>query len=274
MNTKSQLRRAFAAVCAVLITSVVAWSTPQPCWAQSPVPTVRAPQVDTPQRVLFIGNSYFYYNDSLHNHVQRMVEAGGIVPAGVLQYKSSTIGGAALEHHRVDVLTMPGRIGVKEPFELVILQGGSAEPLSTRRAARFRAALAEQQQQIRARGAQVALYMTHAYGTTHRQYRPENIRLTEKMYVEAGNDIGALVIPVGLAFEECSRRYPELELHKPDGTHPSMLGTYLAASTVFSAVYARSPVGNPYTYSGGVDGATATKLQQVAWDTVNGFYRR
>ena len=170
-------------------------------------------------RVLFIGNSYFYYNDSLHNHVQRMVEAGGIVPAGALQYKSSTIGGAALEHHRVDWLTMPGRIGVKEPFELVILQGGSAEPLSTRRAARFRAALAEQQQQIRARGAQVALYMTHAYGTTHRQYRPENIRLTEKMYVEAGNDIGALVIPVGLAFEECSRRYPELELHKPDGTH-------------------------------------------------------
>ena len=27
-----------------------------------------------PTRVLFIGNSYLYYNDSLHNHVRRMVE--------------------------------------------------------------------------------------------------------------------------------------------------------------------------------------------------------
>ena len=27
-----------------------------------------------PERVLFIGNSYLYYNDSLHNHVRRMLE--------------------------------------------------------------------------------------------------------------------------------------------------------------------------------------------------------
>ncbi|MYI01914.1 MAG: hypothetical protein F4122_05175, partial [Gammaproteobacteria bacterium] len=26
-----------------------------------------------PERVLFVGNSYFYYNDSLHNHVSRML---------------------------------------------------------------------------------------------------------------------------------------------------------------------------------------------------------
>ena len=32
-------------------------------------PTVKQPQVDTPKRVLFVGNSYLYYNDSLHNHV-------------------------------------------------------------------------------------------------------------------------------------------------------------------------------------------------------------
>ena len=27
-----------------------------------------------PERVLYIGNSYLYYNDSLHNHVRRMLE--------------------------------------------------------------------------------------------------------------------------------------------------------------------------------------------------------
>ena len=43
--------------------------------AATPAPAVKAPQVDNPTRVLFVGNSYFYYNDSLHNHVQRMVAA-------------------------------------------------------------------------------------------------------------------------------------------------------------------------------------------------------
>jgi hypothetical protein len=30
------------------------------------------PNQAIPQRVLFVGNSYLYYNDSLHNHVERM----------------------------------------------------------------------------------------------------------------------------------------------------------------------------------------------------------
>jgi hypothetical protein len=242
--------------------------------AASPAPTVRAPQVDSPKRVLFVGNSYMYYGDSLHNHVRRMVDAGGIAPEDSLQYKSSTIGGAALEHHPVDWLTTPGRIGVKEPFELVILQGGSGEPLSPTRAAKFREVLAENNKLIRARGGRVALYMTHAYAAPHKQHKPDNLRLTEAMYVEAGNEIGALVIPVGLAFEEAYRRHPELVLHKSDGTHPTLIGTYLAASTVYAAVYGKSPVGNPYEYYGAIDSVTAKKLQQVAQDTVERFYRR
>ena len=38
-------------------------------------PVVKAPQVDTPTHVLFVGHSYLYYGDSIHNHVQRMVVA-------------------------------------------------------------------------------------------------------------------------------------------------------------------------------------------------------
>ena len=29
---------------------------------------------NVPERILFVGNSYLYYNDSLHNHFRRMVE--------------------------------------------------------------------------------------------------------------------------------------------------------------------------------------------------------
>lgn len=55
-----------------------------------------------------------------------------------LQYKSATIGGAPLAHHDVQGLPVPGRLGIKEPFDIVILQGNSADALSEARSASFR----------------------------------------------------------------------------------------------------------------------------------------
>ena len=47
-------------------------------------------------RILFVGNSYLYYNDSLHNHVKRMVQEKFPKRKKLLSYKSSTIGGSRL----------------------------------------------------------------------------------------------------------------------------------------------------------------------------------
>lgn len=94
-------------------------------------------------------------------------------------------------------------------------------------------------------------------------------------HVSVGNEVGALVIPVGLAFEEAYRRKPDLQLHKTyDGSHPNMFGTYLAACVVFASLYGKSPVGNAYDYFGAVDKDSAAYLQQVAEDTVKKFYGR
>ena len=76
-----------------------------------------------PTRVLFIGNSYLYYNDSLHNHVKRMVaERYPMLKSRDIKYKSATIGGARLKHHNIDWLLAPGQIGVDEPFQAVVMQ--------------------------------------------------------------------------------------------------------------------------------------------------------
>ncbi|MCP5265555.1 MAG: hypothetical protein H6934_05560 [Burkholderiaceae bacterium] len=241
----------------------------------APAPKVRAPQVDNPMRVLLVGNSYLYYGDSLHNHLRRMVMAADPSTTKKLKYKSATIGGARLEHHNIDWLTTPGKIGVKEPFELVILQGGSVAPLSEKRRAAFKKTVAEYAQLIRSRGGQVALYMTHAYVAPHKKAAPENLGLTESLYVETGNAVGALVIPVGLAFQEAYRRKPGIVLHKDyDGSHPSLYGTYLAAATCYAAIYGKSPVGNSYDYFGKIAPDMAKFLQQVAADTVKAFYAR
>jgi hypothetical protein len=227
-----------------------------------------------PERVLFVGNSYYYYNNSLHNHVSNLVMAAEPAWGARLQFKSSTIGGAAINHHNMAHLIEPGRIGVAQPLEWVVMQGGSGEPLSPRRREIFRQTAALDAELIRSKGGQVALYMTHAYVKPHKQVNPQNIVATEAMYVDVGNEIGALVIPVGLAFEEAYRRYPDLKLHNRDGTHPSLLGTYLAACTTFATLYARSPVGNVYRAEGLIDETMATQLQQVAQDVVTQFFQR
>lgn len=240
-----------------------------------PAPAVKQRQVEAPKKVLFVGNSYLYYNDSIHNHVRRMIDAGGIAPEKALQYKIITIGGAPLAHHDVAAYLAPGRLGMKEPYDVVILQGNSGDSLAEARAQAYREKVLEFSAAIAKTGAKTALYMTHAYIAPHKQASPDMIRKVEAMTVAAANEVGALVIPVGLAFEEAYRQRPGLQLHKDyDGSHPNLDGTYLAACVVYASLYGKSPVGNPYDYFGKVDKETAAFLQRISWETVQKFYGR
>ncbi len=240
-----------------------------------PAPSVRQLENVAPKRVLFIGNSYLYYNDSLHNHVKRIAEEIGPYGPGEYQYKSATISGSRLSHHPVDALLKPGRLGIDEPFELVVLQGGSREALTPDNRAEFHAKAVELGRRIRAAGAEVALYMIHAYVEPHPMYDPAMFDKIQRTYIATGNALGALVVPVGLAFERAYQARPEIALHEAfDGTHPNMLGTYLAACVVYQSIYGRSVVGSEYDYFGEVPGATAEFLRGIADGTVREFLGR
>jgi hypothetical protein len=243
--------------------------------AEGPAPKVKKLANSSPTHLLFVGNSYLYYGDSLHNHVRRMVIAAGIHKRKKLKYKSATISGSALFDHNIASYLEPGKLRVRAPFQVVILQGGSAAPLSERRRDKFRETVEAFSQEITKAGGQPALYMTHAYVAPHRKARPDLIRDIAELYVEAGNAANALVIPVGLAFEEAYRQRPDMKLHKSfDGSHPDLIGTYLAAAVVFTSLYGQSPAGNSYDYFGKIDKDTAGFLQKVAAKTVRDFYAR
>jgi hypothetical protein len=219
-------------------------------------PEVTKPQVEAPKRILFVGNSYFYYNNSLHNYVLRIAVAADPANAGSLQYE-------------------PGRLGVKSPFDVVILAGNSTDALSNATRASFREKVKEFSAEIAKRGGKTALYMTHAHVKPSKFASPDMMRRIEEMYVSVGNEVGALVIPVGLAFEEAYRQRPDIRLHQDyDGSHPDLLGTYLAACVVYASLYGKSPVGNSYDYYGRVDRESASFLQKVADDTVRRFFGR
>ena len=65
-----------------------------------------------PQRVLFVGNSYLYYNDSLHNHVERMAMERYPNKPGGFAFTSATIGGVKLKHHNINWLLSTENIGL------------------------------------------------------------------------------------------------------------------------------------------------------------------
>lgn len=243
--------------------------------AQAASPAVKQPQVDTPKRVLFVGNSYLYYNNSMHNHVRRLALAADPATAKAFQYKSATIGGAPLNHHDMNHLTTPGNLGIKEPFELVIMHGNSTDAQADAQRAAFRGKAIEFSKLIAERGGRVALYMTPAHVKPSKAASPDMMAKTADLYVSVGNEIGALVIPSGLAFEEAYRQRPDMKLHQDyDGSHPTMLGTYLAACTIYASVYNRPCSGNTYDYFGKVAKDDATFLQKVADETVKRFYGR
>lgn len=236
-------------------------------------PQVTSLEMEAPQQVLFVGNSYLYYGDSLHNHVVRMARAA--YPEDKFTYKLATISGSYLSHHNIDSYLEPGKLGLDEPFDVVILQGHSTAATTPEKRADFTANVTEMDQAVEATGARTALYMTHAYTDVHDSYDPDMFGQIDATYTEAGNKTEALVIPVGLAFQEAYARRPDIELHKSfDGSHPTLLGTYLGAATVYAALYGKSAVGNSYDYYGEIGEEDARFLQQVAEDTVAAYHAR
>lgn len=238
-----------------------------------PAPEVTALEAATPGQILFVGNSYLYYGDSLHNHVVRMARA--VYPDDKFTYKSATIGGAYLVQHNLDSHLEPGRLGLDTPFDVVILQGHSTAMTTDAKRANFATTATAMDAAIRATGAVTALYMTPAYTEVHKSYDPAMMAMIDDGYTQVGNDLDAIVIPVGLAFAEAYARRPDMALHKHyDGSHPTLLGTYLAAATTYATLYDASVVGNPYRYFGEIGDDDALFLQQVAEDTVAAYHAR
>lgn len=227
-----------------------------------------------PKNVLFVGNSYFYYNSSLHNHVLNLLRSAD--PGNTFNAASATISDAPLSLHDVDALLSSHKQhsssgedggGSRKQFDAVIMMDCSWCSTDPKRKPTFAETVAKDSAIVRKHGAQPILFMTWAYAD-----RPEMTQRLADVYTAAGNANSALVIPAGLAFARARTQRPELVLHVPDKSHPSLAGTYLAACVVMASVYRRSPAGNKYTAD--LDDKTAAFLQDAAWATVQDYYRQ
>lgn len=211
----------------------------------------------SPRSILFVGNSFTYYNNSLHNHYRALVRSATPEDARPGRVRIMTISGAQLPEHAAGIPAMVA----SHPWDVVVMHGHSRGPIEEATAAAFRAAARDYTAIIREHGAEPVFFMTWAYSG-----KPEMTPLLDAAYTDIGRELGARVVPVGLAFAYATEHRPEIELRIADARHPSLAGTYLAACTFFAEFYAVSPEGIAYT--AGLDADVARYLQQVAWKTV------
>ena len=217
-----------------------------------------------PKRILFVGNSYLYYNDSVHNHVERMLiehyDDEDIIT------KSATIGGSRLNNHNIEHLLDYTNLQLDRQIDLLIMQGGSKEVTTSELRSIFTNTAVNYSKKAQKIGIETALYMTHAYLDNDPRYEPNLIEKIKLAYYDAGKKSNSKVAPVGIAYEMAYKERPEIILHHPDGTHPGLLGTYLGSYVVFSMITNSSPEGLKYNYLDQISDDDLVFLQKIAWN--------
>jgi hypothetical protein len=231
----------------------------------------------SPESILWVGNSFFYYNNSMHGHFGRLVSSAG----GGMQVRgtSMTISGAGLDWHDMASMLRDNGLGkysfvgdneirFNKPgkqFDVAIMMDCSQCPVHPQLKPIFHETVKKYSGLLDKASVRPVLFMSWAY-----KDKPEMAAQLAEQYTIAGNANNALVIPAGLAFAKSIERRPSLELYELDKRHPSLAGTYLAACATFAALYDQSPIGLKYT--AGLSEEVATFLQTAAWDAVQAYY--
>ncbi len=228
--------------------------------------------------LLWVGNSFFYYNNSMHGHVGIMLNEAGIKGH---RATSATISGSGINWHDLEAHFKPGGVAsysfapdnsvvfntFAKPFDGVIMMDCSQCPVHPVMKPIFYEFMAKNSAIARKNGAAPILFMSWAY-----QDVPSMTQELAAEYIKAGKQNNALVVPAGIAFANSIAKRADLNLYVADKRHPSVAGTYLAACTVLASVYKVNPIG--LKYNAGLSADVAAHLQQVAWETAQAFHAK
>ena len=180
-------------------------------------------------RVLFIGNSYTYFND-MPGLFEKECEKNGVTA----DVDSVTAGGYRLSQFLSDEDEYGRRVkGLLEnkKYDYVVLQEQSVYPVIEAEA--FFKTVSELVSRIKENGAKPVLYETWGradgsktlsdLGLTHDEMQ-DKLRAS---YETAAKQTGAILVYAGEAFHKAYREGKEV--FDPDGSHPSLTGSQIIA---------------------------------------------
>lgn len=233
-------------------------------------------------RVLFIGNSYTYFNSSPEIFKALVQER---FPERQIETKLISRGGQTLARHWQDSTAL--EIIRTGNWDYVVLQEqsklGQAVMIDDRIYFGDTDSFFEHvrlfDEEIKNSGGQTVLLMTWSV-----RDQPEEQAILTHAYTSIAKEIEAILAPVGLVWSEV-RDDPSLDLYTNDGSHPSAQGSYLLASTVYATLLAVNPEGLSGQTSGyrlssrgqpgtekqvltDLTSGQATIIQQASWEMV------
>ena len=239
---------------------------------------VTSPHSKKIDSLMFVGNSFFYYNNSIHNHLSTLIKNNNSIES--LKQRSITINGSSLSWHplasyldnenigsfRIDAQNDNKYLKVNDTsIDAVIFMDCSLCPIHPMTKDDFHQYVAQHSKTIRSRGIEPMLFMSWPY-----KNKPLMIDELRKEFIKAANKNNLLLIPVGEAFHKLNAEHPDIDLYTSDLRHPSKEGTYLAAAVVFATIFKTASEGNKGIKD--LDPAIALRIQQIADSTVQEFF--
>ncbi len=212
-------------------------------------------------KVLFVGNSYTY--------VQNLPQVVSIISDSTktkLATRKSTVGGAFLSEHWFGKRGLKTKeIITKGKFDIVILQENSMgtiqQPDSTIKYAKLLCGY------IKASGAKPCFYMTWA-----REKVPQYQDEITNVYSKIAKENGAMLVPVGKAWQLAMKLRPTINLYDADGSHPSSLGVILSAYVFVGALTGEVPASIPGWY--GINDINGESVQLMSIDNMDAVFFR
>lgn len=229
------------------------------------------------KKVLFLGNSYTFYND-LPTLFKSLAFSGGY---DVL-VDQSTPGGCTLSnpsnghlYNQTSLLKI-----TEEDWDYVILQEQSQYPVIPYWQSNYFYPGAQQLDSVIMQNnscSESMLFMTWGREAGGMQCNggycsfafTDFNQMTDSMsasYIGIAKEMNSPVSPVGMAWKNALASDPSIELFNNDGSHPSLVGSYLAACTFYASIFYTSPEGLGFIST--LDETTASFLQEIAASTV------
>jgi hypothetical protein len=247
-------RRRFLILCVGIILAFAFSASAEPgTFAKPGAGRVRA-------NVLFIGNSYTF---KLAELFPKLAAAAG--KKG--RFESVTEGGLQLRAH-LERGEAAKRIASAH-WDFVVLQEQSQTPgfSEAQVKAVMDPAVAEFRRLCSAAGATPVLFCHWAKTDGDRQNYPNDTYEASRARLNAtfariGREQSIALAPVGESWDAVRRQHPDIALHAPDGSHPSLAGAYLTTCIFFTGVFGESPALLPAVP--GIDDKTAAILRKAS----------
>ena len=248
--------------------------------AQGVLPHKLAPKITAPRehseklRVLFIGNSFTFFNDlnQPNGLFAKMAKNAGYEGVRV----SSVYRGGYYLHQFLDRSDNYGKqvldlLESDRKYDIVVIQEQSNNAIAN--PGDFYDSCREFKKLVDRNGGELWLYSTWGY----KSGRPELPRFgssTEDMemklraaYTAIAEELDVGIVYAGAAITRAAAQNPSIDVYDADLLHPSPAGSYLIGCTLFGTIFGVDPL--TLTYNGPLDEADAAALRAIASSIVN-----